>query len=102
MCVTRMRLLTPFLLLTSYLLIRSSPKLHARLLRAKLVGPLLADWDKHRGVRPQVKRTAAATVIAVVAATILFAGLAPAASIAVAILALIGLAVIAALPVAPK
>ena len=46
---------TPFLLLTSYFLLRSSPEQNDRLLKSRLVGPLLADWQERGGVRASVK-----------------------------------------------
>jgi uncharacterized membrane protein YbaN (DUF454 family) len=57
---------TPFLLLSSYFLIRVSPVLHQKLLRLRWVGPILQEWHEHRGVRPQVKIRAALLVVAVV------------------------------------
>ena len=35
---------TPFLLLTSYFLVRSYPRLNERLIKSKLFGPILVDW----------------------------------------------------------
>lgn len=46
---------TPFLLLASYFFVRSSPALHQRLLRSKLFGPTLRDWQRHRGVKRRTK-----------------------------------------------
>ena len=46
---------TPFLLLASYFFVRSSPALHQRLLRSKLFGPTLQDWQRHRGVKRKTK-----------------------------------------------
>ena len=46
---------TPFLLLTSFCLVRSSPRLNAKLRRSPLFGPFLADWEAHHGVRLHVK-----------------------------------------------
>ncbi|MSR74150.1 MAG: DUF454 domain-containing protein [Planctomycetes bacterium] len=46
---------TPFLLLTSWCLLRCSPRLHAKLRASRLFGPLLHDWEEHRGVRLAVK-----------------------------------------------
>jgi uncharacterized membrane protein YbaN (DUF454 family) len=54
---------TPFLLLTSYYLVRCSPILHARLLRLRGFGPLLRDWHERGGVRPQVRSGAIATIV---------------------------------------
>jgi len=46
---------TPFLLLASYLLIRSSPRLHQKLRNNRLFGPLLRDWETKRAVKRSVK-----------------------------------------------
>ncbi len=60
---------TPFLLLTSFLLVRSYPKLNDRLLRLRFVGPLLTDWQEHRGVRRHVKIKALVLIAAALAMT---------------------------------
>lgn len=64
---------TPFLLLTSWCLVRSSPTWHARLCRSPLFGPLLADWERHHGVRLHVKVTALG-MLAVAVGTSLWLG----------------------------
>jgi uncharacterized membrane protein YbaN (DUF454 family) len=46
---------TPFLLLAAYFFARSSKRLHDRLLRSRVFGGLIRDWQIHRGVRPRVK-----------------------------------------------
>ena len=56
---------TPFLLLTSYCFVRSSPALNRRLLRSTLFGPLLRDWHERGGVRKDVKRLAYASIAGV-------------------------------------
>lgn len=61
---------TPFLLLTSYYLTRSSPWLHDKVMRIPFVGRPIRDWRDHRGVRSHVKATAYVTVFAVVAVTL--------------------------------
>ena len=63
---------TPFLLLTSYFLVRSSPKLNQRLLESKFFGPILIDWQQRRGVRRAVKVTSIVMVCIAVAATVYF------------------------------
>lgn len=65
---------TPFLLLASYFFARSSPRLEAWLRRAPYFGPLIHDWEEHRGVRPRVKASAIAIVVLVIGATVLFSG----------------------------
>lgn len=64
---------TPFLLLTSWCLVRSSPTWHARLRRSPVFGPLLADWERHHGVRLHVKVTALG-MLAVAVGTSLWLG----------------------------
>ncbi|MBI1248718.1 DUF454 family protein [bacterium] len=54
---------TPFLLVTSYFLVRSFPKLNDLLLKAPYFGPILYDWEVRKGMRTSVKLQAIATVI---------------------------------------
>lgn len=68
---------TPFLLLASAAFARSSPRMQAWLLRSKLFGPLLRDWERERGVRMHVKVTAIVTIVAVVVCSWLFGSLSP-------------------------
>jgi len=49
---------TPFVLLTSWCLVRSSPRLDARLRSTRWFGPLIADWERERGLRAGAKRAA--------------------------------------------
>jgi len=93
---------TPFLLLTSYFLIRSSPRLNAALLGSRLFGPILTDWQVHGGVRPDVKIKAVVAVALAVGITIALTGRSPGPSAAVVLLAVVGVAVILNLPEANK
>ncbi len=89
---------TPFLLLASACFVRSSPALNRRLLRSRLFGPFLRDWQKHHGVRLHVKLTAITVLVAVVAGSIVFGNL-PWYLLGVLIgLATIGLMVVIRLP----
>ena len=63
---------TPFLLLTSYFLVRSSPALNEKLLHSRFVGPILQDWQQCGGVRGTVKVQAIVVVIIVAGATLYF------------------------------
>ncbi len=89
---------TPFLLLTSYFLVRSSPSLNERLTHSRFLGPILQDWHARRGVRQSVKLRAIALVVLMLAITI-YLGNMPA-LLATVVLALggVGLTVIALLP----
>lgn len=88
---------TPFLLLMSYFLIRSSPWLHRRVVRLPIVGGPIRDWRERRGVRRNVKATANAIVIVVVIVSLWSAGSLPI-KVGTAALAGIGIVVIWRLP----
>ena len=91
---------TPFLLLTSYFLIRSSPRLNRKLLQSQVFGPILVDWQVHGGVRMHVKLKAVVVVVLTVAFTVYMSGYSAVLSAAVSALAAVGIAVIFRLPVA--
>lgn len=85
---------TPFLLLTSYFLVRSSPRLNTALLRSPFFGPILAQWQAERTVRPDIKAKAIALVIFTVALTVYLSGYSPIATGVILVLAAIGVTVI--------
>jgi len=89
---------TPFLLLCSWCLLRCSPRLHARLHRSPLFGPILSDWEVHRGVRLHVKCTALAVIVLAAGASVAFGALSPPATALLAVLAAIGIGVVLRLP----
>jgi hypothetical protein len=90
---------TPFLLVTSFLLVRSSPALNDRLLRSRVFGPLLEDWRRHRGVRPHVKAVSIAASLMAVGLSALYGNLPPIGLALLAAVALAGLVVLIRLPV---
>lgn len=49
---------TPFVLLAAALFARSSPRFHGWLLGHRYFGPLIQDWQRHRAIRPGVRRQA--------------------------------------------
>lgn len=61
---------TPFVLLGSYFLLRSSTRLHERLMTSRVFGGVLRDWHIHRGLRPHVRVRAVAVVALVVAVSL--------------------------------
>ncbi|MDA7980265.1 MAG: YbaN family protein [Pirellulales bacterium] len=89
---------TPFLLLTSYFLVRSSPALHARVMRIPVVGRFVNDWREKRGVRPRVKLLAVVTVLAVVGCSLALSVLPAFLKFVITGLAAVGLTVIWRLP----
>jgi uncharacterized protein len=92
---------TPFLLLTSYFLVRTSPRLNAALLRSRFFGPILRDWQQHRGIRPHVKVQALLVVVITLGLTLYFSGLTWPLKGVILGLALIGVLVILRLPETP-
>jgi uncharacterized membrane protein YbaN (DUF454 family) len=52
----------PFVILAGYFFIRSSPEAHAWLRQSRWFGPILRDWEAHRGVRRSVKNAAVALI----------------------------------------
>lgn len=89
---------TPFVLLASFFLIRSSARLHNRLLASRIFGGVLRDWYVHRGLRPHVRARAVAVVAIVVALSLLVARPPWPAVVAIAALVACGLTVIWRLP----
>ena len=89
---------TPFMLLTSYLLVRSSPRLNDVLLRSRVFGSILRDWQHHGGVRPAVKLRSIGVVLLTVSATLCFSSLDYPTLILAAAFATIGVLVILRLP----
>jgi hypothetical protein len=90
---------TPFLLLASYFFIRSSPALNNWLLHSRLFGPMLRDWQQHRGVRPHVKYTAVAIIPVMIAASAVLGELSVPLLVLLGVLGLIGIVVVIRLPV---
>jgi uncharacterized membrane protein YbaN (DUF454 family) len=85
---------TPFLLLTSWCLVRSSPGLNDRLKRSALFGPLLRDWEEHHGVRLHVKVSALCIIATAVTASIAFGNLGRTLTVVLLVLAGAGVVVI--------
>lgn len=67
---------TPFVLLTSWCLVRSSPRLDARLRATRLFGELLDDWERERALKPHVKRMALVGIVLGVGFSLAFGRLA--------------------------
>lgn len=85
---------TPFVLLAAGCFARGSPRLRVWLHRSRLFGPMLRDWRRHGGVRPRVKLTAVAMVLAVVGYGLFISGMRWELKVALAVLAAIGLTVV--------
>ncbi len=92
---------TPFLLLTSFFYVRSSPRLYRWLRDSQLFGPFLRDWERYHGVRPRVKVVAVVVVLTTVSASFLARGVPDFARVVLIIAAAIGLTVVARLRTIP-
>lgn len=90
---------TPFLLLTSYFFVRSSPVLHSKLLRSRLLGPFLRDWHQYRAVRPHVKTVAVTTVLSTMTFSVWLGRLSTTALSGLLVMGALGLVVVLRLPV---
>jgi uncharacterized membrane protein YbaN (DUF454 family) len=90
---------TPFLLLTSYFLVRTSPSLNEKLLNSRTFGPLLRDWQRHRAVRPHIKRLTLIVMPTAVLASAYFGNLGPLGMAVLLALGLVGFIVVARLRV---
>jgi uncharacterized membrane protein YbaN (DUF454 family) len=90
---------TPFLLLTSACLLRSSRRWHARLRSSRVFGALIRDWEEHRAISRPVRWTALTVLAAVAGYGLLVAALALWLRILLGLLVAAGLLVILRLPV---
>jgi uncharacterized membrane protein YbaN (DUF454 family) len=52
----------PFVILAGYFFTRSSPEAHKWLRQSRWFGPMLRDWEQHRGVRRGVRNAALALI----------------------------------------
>lgn len=89
---------TPFVLLGSYFLVRSSTRLHQRLMASRLFGGVLRDWHIHRGLRPHVRARAIAVVAVVVIVSLVVARPPWVVALVIGLLVACGLTVIWRLP----
>lgn len=89
---------TPFLLLTSFFLIRTSPRLNRALLQSPILGQVLKDWQEDGGVRMNVKIQAISIVAIIITATLIFSPLSMPLKATLVFLASIGILVIIRLP----
>ncbi len=89
---------TPFVLVASYCLLRSSPRLHAQLLENRLFGNVLRDWHLHRGIRPHVRYKATAVIALVLGTSLAFTALPLVAKLLILALGAVGIAYVWRLP----
>lgn len=93
---------TPFVLLASYGLMRTSRRWHRWLLDSRLFGGVLRDWHLHRGISAHVRVKALSLLLIVVVATCLWPGVSPAVKTIVVIGGLLGGTYVWRLPTATR
>jgi len=93
---------TPFVLVASYGLMRTSRRWHRRLLDSRLFGSVLRDWHLHRGVSAHIRVKALTLLAIVAAATFLWPGTSLAVKLLVAIGGLLGGGYVWQLPTATR
>jgi uncharacterized membrane protein YbaN (DUF454 family) len=89
---------TPFVLLAAYFFMRSSPEAHEWLRNSRVLGPILRDWEERHGVRRSVQYGALGLIAASMVVTIAL-GLPLVLTSFIVAMELIGLAIVAGLPV---
>lgn len=85
---------TPWVLLSAGCFARSSPRMHRWLKRSPYFGPMIRDWEKHRGIRWRVKLFAVAMVVTVISLTVIFRDPPDWAKASIIALGLVGIATI--------
>jgi uncharacterized membrane protein YbaN (DUF454 family) len=88
----------PFVILTSYFLVRSSPAMNEWLLRSRLFGPMLRDWQTHGAVRPRVKWISIGVTLVILVASVVLAEISGPLLAVVLVLAAFGIYLILRLP----
>ncbi|MEY4684070.1 MAG: inner membrane protein YbaN [Pseudomonadota bacterium] len=89
---------SPFILLGAYFLLRSSTRLHDRMLEARVFGPILDDFYVHGGLRRSIKQKSLIFIGAALALSIAAAGFAPSMLIAMGTASLVSLTLMMGLP----
>jgi uncharacterized membrane protein YbaN (DUF454 family) len=90
---------TPFVLVTSYFLMRSSPRLHARLRSSRRFGPLIDNWERHRALTRRSKWIALGASATFVTVTVVFGNLPLYARLAILCLGAYGFWFVSRIPV---
>jgi uncharacterized membrane protein YbaN (DUF454 family) len=93
---------TPFVLVASYGLMRTSRRWHRRLLDSRLFGGVLRDWHLHRGISAHVRVKALTLLMIVVGAACLWPGTSPVVKTIVVIGGLLGGGYVWQLPTATR
>lgn len=61
---------TPFVLLAAACYAKASPRLHDWMLRHRITGPLLRDWEQHRSLTRRTKQIAVGSMLLMVGVSV--------------------------------
>lgn len=89
---------TPFVLLAAACYAKASPRLHTWLLNHRLTGPMLRDWEAHRSLTRRTKQVAVGMMLLMLSLSIWSLQGRWQAQLGLAVLGLIGAAVVLRLP----
>lgn len=92
----------PFVLATSYFLVRSSPALDERLRRSKLFGQMVRDWTTYGGMRPSTKRSVVIITLVIMGGTLLLVDPSAPILILMTCMGTLGTALILSTPTVPQ
>lgn len=89
----------PFVILTAHFALKSSPALRKRLLRSRMFGPMISDWQKYGAIHRSTKIQASIFAIVVIAIGFAIAPQTPTLFAIMAFTGIVGLILISQIPV---
>lgn len=89
----------PFVILTAVLAAKGSPAFHRWLLRNRVFGPMIHDWNTYHAIRPSARNQAVVLTIIIICVTLAVSPGSPILYTVVAVMAVFSLTVIFLLPV---
>jgi len=89
----------PFVILTAHFALKASPAFRARLLRSRVFGPMMKDWQERGAVRRSVQIKAYLLTLLILTTTLIFAPLTATLLVLVLVMGALGLFIISRIPV---
>ena len=89
----------PFVLLTAHFALQASPRLRERLLRSRIFGPMIRDWQQYGAIHRVVQIEAYIFTIVIIVVGFLFSPPIPILYVGMAIASAMGLYAISQIPV---
>jgi uncharacterized membrane protein YbaN (DUF454 family) len=89
----------PFVLLTAHFALKASPKLRARVLKSRMFGSMMRDWNEHRAIRRHVQIQAYAFTALIILVGFAFSPPIPILYVGMGVASAMGIYAIALIPV---